>query len=434
MIGKAKAISHGINDLRYIMGESMNKKHPEKINFICSQHLPAGLDAMGVWDSIQASTAGYDKLKNTLIQVELSPSKEHTDIFNLKDWKELWIDFMNEFDSLTLYNEEGKIISRPTNLTGSKGVVFLHEESKGKIPHLHGAFSRVDEDGNVNNDHSIHLRAQRAAEAVARKRGWKTAIEVRTSDMKNVAEVCMNVLKAMNSWSWDEYVARIERIDGGRLKVKPRIDSLGQVRGYAIICGRSKYKASQLGRELTSSRLAATWRKLHPVVVGKPEAKTFIGSTITSKVIPAAPVRLKAKEVYPPQQSPKSETLKSNATKSRLVNRVDYSSWSSDRRSVNIDVNGTQHQLFLPKNALKVFDDEFDYREVLNWKPLTNLACAYFTALLAPDVQASNGGGSSSNDNWGRDKDEDDIEFARRCAQQAKMKIGIQKKTRGYHR
>lgn len=31
MIAKAKAISHGINDLRYITGESQHKKHPEKI-------------------------------------------------------------------------------------------------------------------------------------------------------------------------------------------------------------------------------------------------------------------------------------------------------------------------------------------------------------------------------------------------------------------
>ena len=28
MIAKAKAISHGINDLRYITGESQHKKHP----------------------------------------------------------------------------------------------------------------------------------------------------------------------------------------------------------------------------------------------------------------------------------------------------------------------------------------------------------------------------------------------------------------------
>ena len=30
MIAKAKAISHGINDIRYITGESQHKKHPEK--------------------------------------------------------------------------------------------------------------------------------------------------------------------------------------------------------------------------------------------------------------------------------------------------------------------------------------------------------------------------------------------------------------------
>ena len=34
MIGKAKSISHGINALRYITGESRNKKHPELIYHI----------------------------------------------------------------------------------------------------------------------------------------------------------------------------------------------------------------------------------------------------------------------------------------------------------------------------------------------------------------------------------------------------------------
>lgn len=133
MIGKAKAISHGINNLRYIMGESKNKKHPEKINLICSQHLPPGLDAMGVWESMQATTAGYDKLKNTLIQVELSPAKEYTEHFKFKDWEELWRDFVEEFDKQTIKNRNGKVTSRPTNVSGCKAVVCLHEDSKGKV-------------------------------------------------------------------------------------------------------------------------------------------------------------------------------------------------------------------------------------------------------------------------------------------------------------
>ena len=110
MIGKAKSISHGINNLRYIMGESKNKKNKEKINLICCQHLPLGLDAMGVWESMQTNTAGYGKLKNTLIQIELSPAKEYTADFKFRDWEKLWKDYAGEFDSQIIKNKKGKII------------------------------------------------------------------------------------------------------------------------------------------------------------------------------------------------------------------------------------------------------------------------------------------------------------------------------------
>lgn len=111
MVGKSKAISHGINNLRYIMGESKNKKHPEKIDFICTQHLPQGLDAMGVWESMQASLSGHNKLKNTLIQIELSPAKEHTKHFTVEDWKRLWMDFIEEFDKQTIKDKNNKVKS-----------------------------------------------------------------------------------------------------------------------------------------------------------------------------------------------------------------------------------------------------------------------------------------------------------------------------------
>ena len=51
MIAKAKAISYGINDLRYITGESKHKKHPENISGI-GQSVASDLDAMGIWNSI----------------------------------------------------------------------------------------------------------------------------------------------------------------------------------------------------------------------------------------------------------------------------------------------------------------------------------------------------------------------------------------------
>ena len=59
--------------------------------------------------------------------------------------------------------KDGKVRSCPTNLAGSKYSVWLHTESKGEVPHLHAAICRLDEDGNINNDHNIYLRAQRGS-------------------------------------------------------------------------------------------------------------------------------------------------------------------------------------------------------------------------------------------------------------------------------
>lgn len=47
MIAKAKAISHGINAIRYITGESQYKKHPEKIYRVLDNLLPSQPDTMG---------------------------------------------------------------------------------------------------------------------------------------------------------------------------------------------------------------------------------------------------------------------------------------------------------------------------------------------------------------------------------------------------
>ena len=75
---------------------------------------------------------------------------------------------------------------------------------------------------------------------------------------------------------------------------------------------------------------------------------------------------------------------------------------------------------------LDFFNDEFDYRELVNWQALQNLAMAYFTLIASPyEVTSGGGGGGSQSDlKWGRDPKEDEIEFARRCAQAASNRIG----------
>ena len=205
MIAKAKAISHGINDIRYITGESQHKKHPEKIYRVLDNLLPSEPDAMGIWNSMQLTLSQHRPIKNSVIRIELSPSPEHTQFYDIEDWQNLWQEFAEEFDKQVITGKDGQVRSCPTNLVGSKYSVWLHTESKGEVPHLHAAVCRLDENGNINNDHNIHLRAQRAAERVAKKRGWTTAAQIRNRNIPQVNRDCMEVLKAMPSWSWDEY-------------------------------------------------------------------------------------------------------------------------------------------------------------------------------------------------------------------------------------
>ncbi len=76
------------------------------------------------------------------------------------------------------------------------------------------------------------------------------------------------------------------------------------------------------------------------------------------------------------------------------------------------------------------FDDEFDHREIANWQELTNLAVALFIGMAGGPTTAlsGDGGGFSTDNNWGRDKDEDDLRWARRCAKAATQKLGKQPK------
>ena len=258
MIGKAKSISHGINDIRYITGESRNKKYPERIYHVKDNLLPCRLDAQGVWDMMKA----HAPMEKNVIRIEISPAKEHTEHFTLKDWEKLWDDFVREYDSMEFKNKQGEIYSHRTNLAGSISSVWLHLESKSGIPHLHAAVCRKDNDGRTNNDHNIHLRAQYAAERVARRRGWTTAMEIRKTNADEVAGELMGILRSMPSWSWDDYVARV-RTKGYTLE--ERRDNKNVLRGYTVGIGDVVYKASELGkgRNLMASKIESTWNRLH---------------------------------------------------------------------------------------------------------------------------------------------------------------------------
>lgn len=397
MIAKAKAISHGINDIRYITGESAKKKHPEKIHRVLDNLMPPHLDAMGIWNSMQLTLSRFKPIRNSVIRIEINPSVEHTRFFDIEDWQKLWLDFVTEFDKQVFTGKDGKVRSCQTNLANSKYSVWLHKESAGEVPHLHAAVCRLDEDGNINNDHNIHLRVQRAAERVAKKRGWTTAAEVRIASIHQVNRDCMSILKAMPKWSWENYKAAL--IQKG-YTVHERLDKKSVLRGYVIRKGNAKYKASELGvaRNLMASKLQHTWQKLH-------HQPNVAMNNI---------------------QQPTLSTLAEKSARSMEY----YTNYRPDTVSYTLTHAGQEHRFYISEKVLECFNDEFDYRDTENSQELTDMAVALFIGLLeTPNVATGGGGGGSQSDLPWRDKDEDDLQWARRCARATTRTLGKNPKT-----
>lgn len=401
MVAKAASISHGINCIRYISGESRNKENPELIYRVKDNLLPCELDAMGIWDLMKAGAP----MKKNVIRMEISPAMEHTENFTMKDWQKLWDDFVREFDKIELEDENGKVYSHKTNIANSIYSVWLHYESDSGIPHLHAAVCRKDRYGMTNNDHNIHIRAQESAHVVAIRRGWITAAEIHKMNADKIADDLTEILRTMPSWSWEDYTARILS-KGYTIMIRPGKKG---VYGYSIGKGKATFKASELGtgRKLTASRIEDTWKRLHSQSVGKVNQPV---KKIGTK--PFAPVVSKS-VVSPDKQV------------------TDYTSWHEGTSGYDLSHNGKTHRFYIPNDVLQVFDDEFDYREIVNWQELTDMAVALFVGLTALDtISTGSGGGGSSNDDNRRDrKDEEEIERARRCARAAAAHLGKTQKS-----
>lgn len=388
MIAKAKSISHGIADLRYIKGEAESKKHPEKIFHVCDNLMPAGLDASGMYDSMSLDFGKHPKLKNSIIRIEISPAPEYTRRFTIADWEKLWHEFEEEFDRQQLRDAKGKVYSPKTNIRGSQSTVWLHLESDSKTPHLHAAVCRVDCNGRTNNDRNMHLRAINAANAICVRRGWKTAHEIHQEGLQEAKRVCEEILRAMPMFDLMDYFRRIQArgYAVGRNKG-------ATVHGYSLKVGdHIRYKASEMGRNFTVKNLEAYWRRLHQ---GDKKPKTAAHR-------PAAKKR-------------------------------DYSVPSFASKPYTIEDRGQEHLFFIPDDAFADLEREFDWETVGNWKQLMDTAVALFVAMVVPpdDVSVSCGGGGSRNDSgWGRDPREEEREWMRRCMKAAVMIHGKRPRSR----
>lgn len=403
MIAKASTISHGANAIRY----SVNK---EKADIVKSNLLPDNISPEAMYGRMMLVQKKFAEninkgrpLGRNVIRIELSPAKEESRDWSMDDWTRLADEFIRVFDSIDLSDKTKRTSSKQTNLKGSQYIVALHRDAKSGILHLHIDTNRVDMDGKVNDSHKIGERAVMAANIINERRGWVQSEEIGIHHRQEISDSCMEILRTMDEFSWQRY--ETELVKRG-YKVHLQEKNGGGVYGYSIKRGNSIYKSSVLGvgRNLTPSKIEATWTKLHPQERKSEPAKPIPQQTRTAGTTP----------VIQPMTSPQP-VLK------------------------HYDIATDGYHCFhveIPEAADNIIRQDCSLKEA---HPLTKIEEIQHMALLlfagyldaATSMAASSGGGGSDIGGWGRDKDEDELEWARRCV---RMANSMCKRRKGLHR
>lgn len=394
MIAKARAISHGANSMRYVVNK-------DKSDIIKLNMLPDNVAAESLWSRMLLHQAKFignrpKPIKNNMIRIEVSPTAEETKGWTNSDWEELADDFIREFDSIDLSKQTKRAKDKHTNLSNSQYVVSLHRDSKSGILHLHIDANRIDNDGNINNDHNIHIRAIIAANNISKRRGWVLATDISKQNKQEITDACMDALRSMDSLDWNDYVERLKQCGYDVMLQK---DSQDVVRGYSIKRGNSTYKSSSLGksRNLMPSKIEMTWEELHKDILQQNNAdKKNHAENTSAELQTANNARCRNCNEYQPQP---------------LV----YHSINWNYRNYEIDIPSNVNDILM-QNVSLVENNVF---ATIN--DLQQTAILLFAGYLdaATQMSESSGGGGSTPDGWGKDEDEDDLEWARRCARMA---------------
>mgnify|MGYP004524902097 FL=1 len=394
MIAKARAISHGANSMRYVVNK-------DKADIIKLHLLPDNVAAESLWSRMLLHQAKFlgersKAIKNNMIRIEVSPTSEETKGWTNTDWEKLADDFIREFDSIDLSEKNKCAKDRHTNLRNSQYVVSLHRDSKSGILHLHIDANRIDNDGNINNDHNIHIRAMAAANNITKRRGWVQASDISMQNKQEITNACMDALRSMDRFDWSDYVERLKQSDYDVMLQK---DSQDVVRGYSIKRGNSTYKSSSLGkgRNLMPSKIEATWKDLHKDILQQDKAdKENQVKNTSAELQTANNARCRNCNEYQPQP---------------LVHHS--INWNYRDYEIEIPSNANDilmQNMSLPKNNVFATINDLQQTAIL-------LFAGYLDAAI--QMSESSGGGGSTPDGWCRDKDEDDLEWARRCARMA---------------
>lgn len=388
MIAQGEAIAHGAAAIDYSMGK--DKAQIVKIN-----DLPDNIEPLAMWSRMMQLQHYFMKDKGNrkpieckALRFEISPTIEESKGWTMQDWLRLAEEFIAVLDSIDYRPKNKDVKLKNTNIKNSQYVVSLHFDSKSGIPHLHIVANRIDNMGNTNDAHYIGERAAHVANILNEKYGWVQSMQRREENIKQISDDCLTALKEMPHFDWNTY-CRMLRNKGYDIQLKK--DSIGKVCGYTIRKGNSIYKSSLLGnsRNLMPSKIEETWRKFHQSSRAEQDSK------MTSRT--------------------ESKTESTNVSSTKKSN-------SSMVYHYSILVDKQMYEVNIPNHIQDIFASEFTTSDDLDISNLAKVAALLFAEYIdtATSIASSGGGGGSPGNRWGKDKDEDERNWALRCARMAK--------------
>lgn len=203
----------------------------------------------------------------------------------------------------------------------------------------------------------------------------------------------MDVLRSMSAFDWNVYAEKL-RAKGYDIELIRDSTDQAKVHGYRFKFGRTTIKASELGvgRNLTASKIGNTFRKLHP--------QTPVTTSFASM---------------------KNRNIAKASEASHFVNATQSEDSLKFRKVLQVD--GKRFNIQMPTDA---YDTMNSCIEVPDNGSASHTAILHVALLLfmnyldaATSMSESCGGGGNPGSGWGRSKDEDERDWARRCAMQA---------------
>ena len=409
MIAKAKSIPHGAAMTNYAT------KH-NRADIVLTRNLDEGLTPLAMWGAMETIHQKYEPkfrrkpVKNPTLRLEVSPSLEETKGWALNDWYAYALQFLEKLQKDVQAKEGKKNGKGKFNLDRAQIFACLHFDAKSGIPHLHILINRIDLDGNLMNDSFIGDSAVKAAHAINIERGWELPEDIHEAHGKEITEACYDILCGMSRYDWNSYKHALE---SRGYKVHEQRDKQGVLHGYTVLRGNSRFKSSTLGegRNLTAPRLETTWKKLHPVAPAVVNPSSTVGTSQTTERKPLTERDSGSQGVA--QTKPEAPSI------FRKILPVDDKHYS---------IAMPKEAYIAMKDAIEVPDESVPFENIMNVAML--LFMNYVDA--ATSMSESCGGGGSTPSNW--DKDEDEREWARRCAQHANWLCKPIRKYKGPHR